>query len=92
MTAKKKAEAVPLRAAPKPGQCVQFVRSEVAREMPAICAELTKRVKRGDMAVLKMLWQMGMFEKVAAGKTAERAGVSFVRRTLREVRGDGPAK
>jgi predicted lipid-binding transport protein (Tim44 family) len=81
-----------LRRAPTPARCPQFVRREIAGALPEICRALLSKAVEGDMAALKMLWQMAMLDKAAekaGNKTAAGFGareLGFARKALAEFR------
>lgn len=73
--------AVPLRRAPRPGNCQRFVRREIADAMPRICAKLLELTMTGDLSALKLLLQMAL-DTGEVQQTGKRRTTGFARKVL----------
>ncbi len=72
------AEGEELPPAPAPSRVPQFVRRQIALQMPAICHGLVEKVLEGDLAALKMLLQLGGLD----GKASKQEGGALGTRQL----------
>lgn len=75
-------EIVAVRRAPRPSGCQKFVRREIADALPQICAMLlTRTIRDGDLASLKLLMQMAL-ETGAAEQSGSKRTTGFARKML----------
>ena len=63
------------RAMPEPKMCREFVRKELAKSLPDVMSTLLKKVCKGDLQALKVVWQMAGLNKAelpSAGEVSRR--------------------
>lgn len=75
-------EIVAVRRAPRPSGCQKFVRREIADALPRICAMLlTRTIRDGDLAALKLLMQMAL-ETSGTEASGSKRTTGFARKML----------
>jgi len=75
-------EIVAVRRSPRPSGCQKFVRREIANALPQICAMLlTRTIRDGDLAALKLLMQMAL-ETGGAEASGSKRTTGFARKML----------
>lgn len=67
---------------PRPDTCHQFVRRRLARSLPVLFVAMVKRAYNGDLAAMKLLWQLAQLDKAAGQAGDYDEDRAFVRSTL----------
>ena len=68
--------------APRPRQCRAFTRKKVAEALPKIVEAFAEEAKKGSVAHMKMLANLGGLDKGELPVVKKRRGKSVVRRLL----------
>ena len=68
--------------APRPRQCRAFTRKKVAEALPDIVEAFAEEAKKGSVAHMKMLANLGGLDKGELPVVKKRRGKSVVRRLL----------
>ena len=61
----------PKRAPPEPKMCREFVRKELAKSLPDVMSTLLRKVSKGDLQALKVVWQMAGLNKAELPSAGE---------------------
>ena len=77
-----KQEAKAAVSAPRPRSCRTFTRKRVAEALPAIVEAFAEEAKKGSVAHMKMLANLGGLDKADLPAVKKRRGKSVVRRLL----------
>ena len=67
---------------PRPGACQRIVRKHLAAALPDICTALLEHAQKGDLATLKLLWQMAELDRPAEPAAERGNDRNFVRQVL----------
>jgi hypothetical protein len=77
------------RTPPEPKMCREFVRRELAKSLPDVMSTLLKKVSKGDLQALKVVWQMAGLNKAempGAGEVARRGKNSVAALLLKRMK------
>ena len=77
------------RTPPEPKMCREFVRRELAKSLPDVMSTLLKKVSKGDLQALKVVWQMAGLNKAempGAGEVSRGGKNSVAALLLKKMR------